>query len=135
MAVGLKNDLWILARELAECLAASPEVEALRRSEDALLADEEAVDLVRRYEAAKRAVKMSRDRPPAEQERLIEAFMAIEDAWNQHPLIQACWQARQALDQLMERLNAVITFPITGTEAPPERKGGCGSGGGCGCGG
>lgn len=133
MAVSVRKDIWMLARELAAALEETPEVEAFRATEDALLADDEALAIVREYEAKKRAVKMSRGMPPEEQMRRVEAFLAIEEKFNAHPRIQAYWRARQELDQLLERLNAVITFPITGTEAP-RRKGGCGSGG-CGCGG
>lgn len=133
MAVAVRADLWILARELARALEESPEIQRFRETEDALLADEEALAIVREYEARKRAVKFSRNLPQAEQMQRIEAFMAVEAQWNANPRIQAYWQAREELDALMDRLNAVITYPITGAEAP-RPKGGCGSGGGCGCG-
>lgn len=125
----------MLARELAKALEEAPELAAFRETEDALLADPEAVRLIGEFEAGKRAVKFSKNKPPEEQMQLIEHFMAIEEQFNVHPLIQAYSRARDNLDLLMERINAVITYPITGAEAPP-RKSGCGSGGegGCGCG-
>lgn len=130
MAVRTRRNMWMLARELAEALAASPEVEAFRSTEARLLADEEAVALVREYEAAKRAVKLSAGRPPEEQKARIEEFLRIEERFQAHPAIAAHQEARVRLDRLLERLNAVITHPITGTVAPRSR-GGCG---GCGCG-
>lgn len=135
MAVSVRADLWIMARELAQVLEQTPELLRFRETEDAILADDEALELVREYEVKKRAVKMSRTLPPEEQIKRVEAFMAVEDRWNAHPGIQAYWQAREDLDAMMDQLNAVITYPITGSEAPKAKGGGCGSGGGgCGCG-
>lgn len=133
MSVATRRDVWMLARELAEAIAETPELQEYRRTEDAVLADPEAVALIREYEAAKRAVKLSRGRPPAEQQALVERFLTVEERFNAHPAIQAYWNARVALDAFMEKLNAVITYPITG-ETAPKARGGCGSGG-CGCGG
>lgn len=120
----------MLARELAEAIAESPELQAFRSTEARLLADAEAVALVRQYEAAKRAIKLAKGLPPEEQEARIDEFLRIEERFSAHPAITAHQEARARLDQLMERLNAVITYPITGTVAPRPR-GGCG---GCGCG-
>lgn len=131
LTTGAKRDVWVIARELAEAIEASPELEAFRKTEDAVLADDAALALIKEYEARKRAVKLSRGKPAEEQQRLVEAFLAVEERLNKNLVIQAYWQARVRLDQFLERINAVVTFPITGSEAPP-RKGGCG--GGCSCG-
>lgn len=130
-ATGTGRDVWIIARELAEAIEASPELEAFRRAEDAVLADDAALALIREYEDRKRAVKLSRGKPAEEQQRLVEAFLAVEEQFNQNPVIQAYWQARVNLDEFLDRINAVVTFPITGTLAPPRRSG---CGGGCSCG-
>lgn len=134
--VETKRDVWLIARELAMAVEESPELLEFRRTEDAVLADGEALDLIRDYEESKRAVKFSKTKPPAEQAVLIEEFMAIEERFNQHPVIQAHWAARERLDAFLDRVNAVVTYPITGREEPKAKGGGCGSsGGGCGCGG
>lgn len=133
MTVATKKDIWLLARELAEAIEESPELERYRRTEDAVLADDEALVLIREYEVAKRSVKKSKTAPPAEQMLLVERFMEIEERFNSHEVIQAYWSARVALDDLLEKVNAVVTFPITGTEEPKVKSGGCSSGGGCGC--
>lgn len=132
MAVATAKDVWSIARELAEAIAESPEVALYRQTEDAVLADDEALALIREYEASKRAVKRSKAQPPAEQAALVQRFMEIEERFNGHQVIQAYWQARVKLDAFLERINAVVTFPITGTDAP-RTKGGC-STGGCSCG-
>jgi cell fate (sporulation/competence/biofilm development) regulator YlbF (YheA/YmcA/DUF963 family) len=133
MTVQTRRSVWEIARELAEAIEASAELQRYRETEDAVLADEEALEIIRQYEAAKRAVKMSKNKPAEEQMLLINRFMAIEERFNNHPTIQAYWNARVELDAFLDKINAVVTFPITGTEAP-KVKGGCGSGGGCGCG-
>ncbi|MFZ5816808.1 MAG: YlbF family regulator [Bacillota bacterium] len=133
MAVATRTDVWMLARELAKAIEESPELQEYRRTEDAVLADEEALELIRTYEAAKRAVKKSKTKPPEEQILLVNRFMEIEERFNAHPTIQAYWNARVALDAFLDKINAVVTFPITGEEAP-KVKGGCSTGGGCGCG-
>lgn len=133
MTVATTRDVWSIARELAEAIQESPELEQYRETEDAVLADDEALTLIRDYEVAKRAVKKSKTKPPAEQMALVSRFMEIEERFNSHEVIQAYWQARIALDAFLDRINAVVTFPITGQEEP-KVKGGCSTGGGCGCG-
>lgn len=133
MAVQTRKDVWMLARELAEAIEESPELQLYRTTEDAVLADDEALDLIREYEVSKRAVKMSKTKPPAEQMALVSRFMEIEDRFNANQVIQAYWTSRVTLDAFLDKINAVVTFPITGQEEP-KVKGGCGSsGGGCGC--
>ena len=111
----------MLARELAEAIVETPELQEYRRTEDAVLADPEAVALIQEYEAAKRAGEAFPRQAPEEQQALVERFLAVEERFNAHPAIQAYWNARVALDAFMDRLNAVITFPITGQEAPKTR--------------
>jgi cell fate (sporulation/competence/biofilm development) regulator YlbF (YheA/YmcA/DUF963 family) len=135
LSVAVARDIWSIARDLAEAIADSPQMEEYRRTEDAVLADDEALVLIREYEVAKRSVKFSKSQPPAEQIALVERFMQIEEQFNTHPVIQAYWTARVSLDSFMDRVNAVVTFPITGTDAPKIKGGACSTGGGCGSGG
>gem|GEM_PF-1910931 len=135
MQIETRKSVWELARELAKAIEETDELVRYRETEDAVLADNEALDLIRDYEAAKRAVKMSKTAPPEQQVLLINGFMALEERFDAHPTIQAYWDARTRLDAFMDRVNAVVTFPITGEEAPKVKGGACGSGGGgCGCG-
>lgn len=133
MQVMVKRDIWALARELSEALEETPELLEYRRTEDAVLADDNAIQLIRDYETAKRAVKKSKGKTPQEQMDAVSAFMEIEARFEAHEVIQAYWTARERIDSLLDRINAVVTFPLTGSDAP-QKKGGCGtSGGGCGC--
>lgn len=134
MTVAVERDVWAIARELAQAIEESPELVAYRTTEDAVLADGEALDLIREYEVAKRAVKRSKTLPPEKQVALVNRFMEIEDRFNNHAVIQAYWNARVKLDSFLDRVNAVVTFPITGQEEPKVKGGSCSTGGGCGCG-
>jgi len=134
MTVQTARDIWGLARDLAQAIEESPEMDLYRRTEDAVLADDEAIVLIREYEVSKRAVKKSKTLPPEQQIALVSRFMEIEEQFNTHEVIQAYWNARTGLDAFLDRVNTVVTFPITGQEEP-KAKGGCStSGGGCGCG-
>lgn len=134
MTVAVKRDLWAVARELAEAIEESPELLAYRTGEDAVLADDEALVLIREYEVAKRAVKKSKTLPPEKQIALVNRFMEIEERFNNHEVIQTYWDARVKLDSFLDRINSVVTFPITGQEEPKVKGGACSTGGGCGCG-
>lgn len=133
------KNIWLIARELAEAIEESEEIRRYRETEDAVLQDEAAIELIRTYEAAKRSVKKSKTKPPAEQIALVQRFMEIEEQFNNHEVIQAYWTARVTLDALLEKVNYVVTYPITGAEAPKtgggcsSGGGGCSTGGGCGC--
>lgn len=129
--VSARADLWLLARELAEALARTPEVERFRATEQALLDDPEASSLVRRYEAMQRGLRLLHFLPPEERARRMDAFRAVEREFQANPLIAAHREARAELDRLMARLSDVINYAITGRPAPPARS--CGCGGGCGC--
>lgn len=134
MTVATKKDIWSIARELAEAIEESDELQRYRETEDAVLNDDEALELIREYEVSKRSVKASKQKSPAEQMALVSRFMEIEERFNAHATIQAYWDARTQLDAFLDRINAVVTFPITGSEEPKGKGGGCGSSGGCGCG-
>ncbi|HWI63325.1 MAG TPA: YlbF family regulator [Symbiobacteriaceae bacterium] len=133
MQVETKKGVWELARELAKAIEETDELVRYRETEDAVLADQAALDLIRDYEAAKRAVKKSKTLPAEQQALLVTRFMEIEAQFDAHPVIQAYWNARTQLDAFLDRINAVVTFPITGEEEPKAKGGSCSSGGGCGC--
>lgn len=133
MHVETKKSVWELARELAQAIAETDELVQYRDTEDAVLADQDALDLIRDYETAKRAVKKSKTLPPEQQAALVGRFMEIEERFNAHPTIQAYWDARTRLDGLLDRVNAVVTYPITGQDEPKVKGGSCSTGGGCGC--
>ena len=135
VSVATERDVWSLARELAKAIEESQVMDEYRRTEDAVLADDEALVLIREYEAAKRSVKKSKTAPPEQQMLLLNRFMEIEEQFNTHPTIQAYWNARTTLDAFLDRINAVVTYPITGQDEPKVKGGACSTGGSCSTGG
>jgi cell fate (sporulation/competence/biofilm development) regulator YlbF (YheA/YmcA/DUF963 family) len=128
-----KRDLFALARELSQALAQCEELQAWQEAEDAMLNDPEAMAIIDAYEQSKKHLKVAARQGMQAMEAAMNAFMDAEERLNNHPGIQAYKAARDRLDALVEQLNAIITFPIFGEEAP--KRVGCGSGGGCGGGG
>ena len=124
------SDLWLLTRQLADALAGTPEVERFRSTEEALLADREAVRLVRRHDELRRRMAFTGALAPAERDSVVQEFLAVEAQYRSHPLIVAHQEARADLDRLVARISDILNFAVTGRSRP---AGGCP--GGCGCGG
>jgi cell fate (sporulation/competence/biofilm development) regulator YlbF (YheA/YmcA/DUF963 family) len=130
MSVETRLAIFDLARDLAEAIEESEELYTFRVTEDAVLADDEALALIREYEVARRALAKAKKAPLQEQMLLGERFMGIEAQFQNHPIIQAYWTARTEMDAYMERINAIVTFPITGDDTPKVRS--SSGGGSCG---
>lgn len=126
------SDLWLLTRQLADALARTPEVERFRSTEEALLADPEAVRLVRRHDELRRRIASAGALAPAERASVVQEFLAVEAQYRNHPLIVAHQEARADLDRLVARISDILNFAVTGR---PRPAGGASCPGGCGCGG
>ncbi|BDG59997.1 YlbF family regulator [Caldinitratiruptor microaerophilus] len=124
-----RSDVWLLTRQLADALARTPEVERFRTTEEALLADPEAVRLVRRHGELRRRVASAGLLAPAERARVVREFLAVEAQYRNHPLIVAHQEARAELDRLVARISDILNFAVTGRLRP---GGGAGCPGGCG---
>lgn len=136
---GVKVDQYLLiakARELSELLAESEEVAEFTAAEEAMLNDPEATRLLKEAEEAKQYTHFTAaTRDKALMDRAMADFYKAEEAQREYPPIRRYNEAKDALQVLLDRLNAIITYPITGTENPTGGGGGCGSGGGCSSGG
>lgn len=137
--ISIKVDQYILvakARELSELLADSEEVAEFTAAEEAMLNDPEASRLLKEAEEAKQYTHFTAaTRDKALMDRAMEDFYKAEEAQREYPPIRRYNEAKDALQVLLDRLNAIITYPITGNENPVGGGGGCGSGGGCSSGG
>lgn len=130
---GVKVDQYLLvakARELSELLAESEEVAEFIAAEEAMLNDPEATRLLKEAEEAKQYTHFTAaTRDKALMDRAMADFYKAEEAQREYPPIRRYNEAKDALQVLLDRLNAIITYPITGTENPAGGGGGCGSGG------
>lgn len=126
-ANSITEQLLAKARELSELLEQTEELNEYVRLETEMLNNPEVIELRQVYERRENAYNMARmtfqDTP--EDKWLVSQ---AKKKWESHPAVQAYRAAQDRLQALLDTLNAIITFPITGDEQPAA-KGGCGSGG------
>jgi len=131
-----KVDQYLLiakARELSELLEESEEVREFVAAEEAMLNDPEAMRLLKEAEEAKNYTHFAAaTRDKALSKRAMEDYRKAEAAQREYPPIRRYNEAKDRLQAMLDRLNAIITYPITGKENPGGGVGGCGSGGSCG---
>lgn len=128
-----KELLFEKARELSELLAQCDELVEYVRAETAMLNHPETVAARERLDRAEHAVKAARGKGGDGEDLLKEMYLA-RARWQKDPRVAAYRAAQRRLEALLNSLNAIITYPITGDDRP-AMGGGCGRGGGCGGGG
>ena len=127
--VAPKVDQYLLivkARELSELLEESEEVREFTAAEEAMLGDPDAMRLLKEAEEAKQYTHFTAaTRDKALSKRAMEDYYKAEAAQREYPPIKRYNEAKDRLQALLDRLNAIITCPITGTETPTGGGGGC----------
>ncbi len=119
------------AREVSRLLEDTPELKEYLAAELRMLNDDAASALRRELERREEEARGVRPGDP-EYGGALGEYLAAQAAWLEHPVVKEYHQARERLDGLLARINAVITFPITGDETPAPSRGCGGCGGGCG---
>ena len=123
------------AELLAEAILESEEYIRMRLAEQAATKDPEATQLVADYTERRGKVQellASNDLDHGALARAGEALEATEIALEANALLKTMREARSDFSVMMDKVNAIIQYVITGEE--PEEAGGCG--GSCGsCGG
>lgn len=133
MAGARQYEMIAKARELAELLAESEEVREFAAAEEAMLGDPEAGRLLQAAEEAKGYTHFTaKTQDKALMKRAMDDFYKAEAMQRDYPPIHRYNEAKDRLQYLLDRLNAIITYPITGSDAVKSGGGGCGSGGSCG---
>ena len=126
------------AELLAEAILESEEYIRMRLAEQAAMKDDRASVLVTEYSERRSQVEnilSANDMSHEELARAGEALEAAEKAINEYALLKDMREARAAFQTMMERVNAIIRYVVTGES--PEEGNGCGGscsgcGGGCG---
>jgi cell fate (sporulation/competence/biofilm development) regulator YlbF (YheA/YmcA/DUF963 family) len=104
--------IWDKAREVGRLVAQSDEYKALKRANERLAEDREAVTAINRLNEMQEAVAMaiqSGQQPPEEFERLAETVQAS-------PVYQAFESARANFDRLMMRIDEEVAKGIEAGE-------------------
>ena len=139
----MNNEITEKAGLLADAIARSSELAELRRTEDAMSADESAQQLIAELQKAQERFmeKQQSDGEPSETEKNV--VDEIETKVEGNPAIVAYMTAQDNFTQMLDNVNAILAGAIAGSSdgcscqddtcAPGGcEPGGCGSGG-CGC--
>lgn len=134
------NVVFQKTRELGEALLQSDEYKHMKQLEDVAMGNKEAAEAMGKYIETKSKIEelLLMEAPDGEQLRVLSADM---DQHHEHLQmiddIQNLTHAREHFSDLIEQVNKVLKFIITGNMEDDESEGGCsGSCSGCasGCG-
>ena len=123
------------ARALGEAIVASEEYQNMQLCEKAAESDPAAAEAMGRYMELHAAVnqEMGNEEPDAEKiARLGREMDELQQALNALPAVEEMTAARQRFSGLMEQVNKILEFIITGdVQEGGGCSGNCGSCGGC----
>ena len=123
------------ARALGEAIVASEEYQNMQLCEKAAESDPAAAEAMGRYMELHAAVnqEMGNEEPDAEKiARLGREMDELQQALNALPAVEEMTAARQRFSGLMDQVNKILVFIITGdVQEGGGCSGNCGSCGGC----
>ncbi len=121
----MRNTIIEKAQELGTLIAESPEKERVAISGEKMNNDEEATTLLRQYnDNRKAATEKLREKEPTKEE-LEEYRNYVQAEFEKiaaNPLIAEYIEASQEFDNMVQQVNAVLSYFITGQESA---SGGC----------
>jgi len=137
----VNNEITEKAGFLADAIGRSSELAELRRTEDAMAADESAQQLIAELQKAQEQFMEKQESEPSEADK--NAVDEIETKVEGNPAIVAYMTAQDKFTEMLDSVNAILAGAIAGSAGgcscqddtcdPGEcEPGGCGSGG-CGC--
>ncbi|MDO4744487.1 MAG: YlbF family regulator, partial [Clostridia bacterium] len=123
--IKMRNQIIDKAQELGTMIAESEERVRMTEASDKMNANEEAVELLRTYnENRKKATEKLRGTNPSKEE--LQEFKAYVQAEFEkvvvNPLISEYIEASRDFDNMVQQVNAVLSYFITGQESS---EGGC----------
>lgn len=123
------------AQALGQAIVESEEYKNMQTAEAAAMSDSAITDAMARYLEVKKALGdlMCTEDPDAEQMAAYGKEMdELQQKINEMPAAQAMTTARQEFSQVMDQVNKILEFMITGEIAESGGcSGNCGSCGGC----
>ena len=123
------------AEQLAEAILESEEFIKMRLAEQATMRDEEAAGLIAAYSEKRAVVEGMLADSNLDHDKLTEAgteLDAAQQAMNDNALISTMRDANNAFSHMMEQVNKIIKFVITGEQEEEDGcSGSCESCGGC----
>ena len=123
------------ARALGVAIVASEEYRQMQITENAAMSDPAVTEAMGRYLELKSAVEACMREEEPDAERIAQLGMEMDEAqrqMNAMPAVDAMTEARQRFSEMMNQVNHVMQFIITGeVETGGGCSGNCGSCGGC----
>lgn len=127
-------EIYEKAEILAAAIAKSSELANLRSSEKAMLADEQAQQIIAEFqEAQQRFADLQAEGHELSDEDK-KAIEAMEEKVESHPLIAAYLNSQDEFTHMLDSVNAILANAIAG-EGRFAEDGSCSCDSGCGCGG
>ncbi len=126
-------DVFEKARELGEAIVNSAEYKALKLAEARQEQDEEAVKLLSEYNALRRDLNEEISKGDVGAERMNEIRDAVSEAYEKaasNDSIADCINAQRAFQAIIDQMNAILSYHITG-QLPGGCSGSCSTCGGC----
>ena len=129
------NKVIECARALGEAIVASEEYRQMQITENAAMSDPAVTEAMGRYLELKSAVEECMRAEEPNPELLAQYGMEMDEAqrqMNAMPAVDAMTASRQRFSEMMNQVNHVMQFIITGeVESSGGCSGNCGSCGGC----
>lgn len=126
-------EIFAKAKDLADALAASAELAALKEAEMKMMMDAEARGIVEEYQMIQQeamAKGLSFEDLSEEEKQRVEA---LEAAMNENANISAFLGANQTFEQILRSVNMIITAGITGQGGGCSGCSSSGADGSCSC--
>ena len=117
------SEILTKARELGQAIVDSDEFKALKLAEENQEKDTEAMELLLKYNEERKALAEEITNGNVSEERMEEIRKTLAESFEKvmsNPTIDAYRTAQQEFDQIVQQMNAILTYFITG-----EISGGC----------
>ncbi len=123
-------EIYDKAQILADAIAASEELAALRETEQAMLADDQAQQIIAEFQEVQNRIRGLQQQGQTLSEADQKAVSTMEESVESHPLIFAYLQAQDKFTEMLDSVNSVLAHAIAyGEEASGDGCSTCGSDG------
>ena len=117
------SEILTKARELGQAIVDSDEYKNLKAAEEKQEKDEEAMALLVEYNNVRKALAEEINNTEVSDERMAEIRTKLEETYEKvmsHPTISEYYEAQQKFEGVVQQMNAILTYFMTG-----EISGGC----------
>lgn len=132
----MKIELFEKARALGEAMAQTDEYKAVQAAQTAIEEDQETQEMISRFNALQTTMQEMMQAPDPDKDAiaaLASSMRELQSELTQQPAMQALNEAQTAFSQVINSVNQVLRFMITGETASEEEacSGNCAACKGC----